>query len=663
MSVEDLATIGFDKCVPGIESVVQSAHKEIEIEDELTTLAASIQNSKLETDINPEGFFIITNARELSVVFESSQHKLWALKLSKFIPPFIQRVEELEKDITLILSLIETFVNAERVLLEIKDVVSAYNMKRQVPTEYRVLCDMIEFWSEVIAQIQSDSRIYILSGQHQLTNGVKDMILGLNSIKASLVPFFDCRRRECPRLMFLSNEDLFKLLATKTIEELLPFVQTLFPNVSKMSGSTKKDGSFLIQKLVTYDGEVVPYPATKQREPMEAVIAKIGAAINNHVKEQILGCLQALKKQPKIEKVQKEFSWQSYDVARRIQVTGEVVKVLESRGEAQNSALCNLVKRIEDNIGKLQTFISQGSPAPRARLKLYNNLNTEFWMKISCVLLQRKMEPETTTCQEFAEWFGFFKFYYLKGRHEIQVAHGFQSYTYGCESLRMGEPLIWLPHLTHLYLQISSLTATDRFLLLTGSPGDGKHSALKILANTLGLFLFRAQHLEASLTGSLLGQHLATLSRGPFCLEVCLPECSPRFLHLLASQVQRMKTSHGYRRSRGGFFLTTNLGPEELPPVTGILRQGFRQVTLNTASIEMALDTKLIIECFSNFELMRAQMVILSRLFDGMFMGRGDSISLTQYLGVIDMAVARIKEDKGMLQEEAVLQVRGRVTL
>jgi hypothetical protein len=29
---------------------------------------------------------------------------------------------------------------------------------------------------------------------------------------------------------------------------------------------------------------------------------------------------QALKKQPKIEKVQKEFSWQSYDVARRIQV-------------------------------------------------------------------------------------------------------------------------------------------------------------------------------------------------------------------------------------------------------------------------------------------------------------------------------------------------------
>ena len=59
------------------------AHKEIEIEDELKTLAASIQNSKLETDINQEGFFIITNANDLFLVFESAQRDLWKLKLSK----------------------------------------------------------------------------------------------------------------------------------------------------------------------------------------------------------------------------------------------------------------------------------------------------------------------------------------------------------------------------------------------------------------------------------------------------------------------------------------------------------------------------------------------------------------------------------------------------
>ena len=85
-------------------------------------------------------------------------------------------MEELEKDITLILSLIETFVEAEKILLQVKDVMAAYSIKRQVPTEYRVLCEMVEFWSEVISQIQADPRIYNLKEQQQLTNGIKDMI-------------------------------------------------------------------------------------------------------------------------------------------------------------------------------------------------------------------------------------------------------------------------------------------------------------------------------------------------------------------------------------------------------------------------------------------------------------------------------------------------------
>ena len=117
-----------------------------------------------------------------------------------------------------------------------------------------------------------------------------------------------------------------------------------------------------------------------------------------------------------------------------------------------------------------------------------------------------------------------------------------------------------------------------------------------------------------------------------------------------------MKRSHNYKKCRGGLFLTTNLQPPQLPPITGILRQGFRQVALIPDEMPLALDTKLTIECFSNFELMRTQILILSRLFDGMYMGAGDKLSLSQYLGVIDTAVVRLKEEKGMLQEEALLQ-------
>ena len=122
-----------------------------------------------------------------------------------------------------------------KILLQVKDVMAAYAIKRQVPTEYRVLCEMVEFWSEVISQIQADPRIYNLKEQQQLTNGIKDMIIALNGIKTTFVPFFNCRRSECPRLNFFSNEDLFSLLASKTAEQILPFIQFLYPNVAKLS--------------------------------------------------------------------------------------------------------------------------------------------------------------------------------------------------------------------------------------------------------------------------------------------------------------------------------------------------------------------------------------------------------------------------------------------
>ena len=160
---------------------------------------------------------------------------------------------------------------------------------------------------------------------------------------------------------------------------------------------------------------------------------------------------------------------------------------------------------------------------------------------------------------------------------------------------------------------MSTLTATDRFLLLTGQPGDGKNTAVRIFTNALGLFLFRTQHLQDSFSPELIGQHLATLSRGPLAVQISLLSCSAQFLHVLASEVDAMKRSHSYKSATGGLFLTTSLSSEVLPPITGILRQGFRQVALRPTNLGLALDTKLMVECFSNFELMRAQILILSR--------------------------------------------------
>lgn len=659
IKVEDLGIIGFDKCMPGIEAVVQSSHKEIEIEDELQGLATSIQNSKLETTVNPEGFFLISNANNLFEIFEQSQHKLWDLKLSKFIPPFISRVEELEKDITLVLSLIETFVEAEKILLQIKEVMAAYCLKRQVPREYRVLSEMVEFWSEVISQIQNDSRIYNLKEQQQLTNGVKDMIIGLNGIKLTLGPFFYCRRMECPRLNFFSNEDLFTLLAVKNVEDLLPFVQYLFPNVAKIDGGLKRDGSLNINKLVTFDGESISYPQSKQKEPVEIVISQIGEIINTHVKDQIVECLLSLRKGTKIEKVQKDFSWQSYDVARKIQTTNELSKVLENhKGDDQHRHLINTVKKIDDTILKLQANIG-ATTTKRAKMKLYNNLNTEFFIKIQAVRMQRYQASNATeNCQTLPHWFEYFKYSYNKARNEILIHHGYQTYTYSCESLKMQDPVIWQPFFPQLYLQISSTTATHRFPLVCGTPGDGKNSCIQYFAMLLGRYYCKLQFLANNFSAQIIEDFFDLVFMGSFMIQVSLKTHSPKLLHTLASKAMEIRsiTQSNQLKNVIGIFITTNLCQPEIPHLTGILRKSFRQMTIPDEVCSMSVDIKLIIECFTNFELMRAQMLILMRMFDDIYMNQGNKISRSQAIDVINHAVVLQREDKSMLQEEAILQ-------
>ena len=658
ITVEDLGIIGFDKCMSGIDSVVQSSHKEIEIEDELQSLATSIQISRLETTVNQDGFFIITNSNNLFEIFEQSQHKLWNLKLSKFIPPFIVRVEELEKDITLILSLIETFVEAEKILLQVKDVMAAYSIKRQVPTEYRVLCEMVEFWSEVISQIQADPRIYNLKEQQQLTNGIKDMIIALNGIKTTFVPFFNCRRSECPRLNFFSNEDLFTLLASKTAEQILPFIQFLYPNVAKIDSGVKRDGSLNIVKIITFDGETVPYPQTKQKEPVEVIVATIGEILHNHVLDQIVDCLQNLRKTQKFEKIQKDYSWQSYDVARKIQTTTEVTKVLDNyKGEDQNKQLINLLKKIDEIILKIQSSITAGTTNKRTRLKLYNNLNTEFWLKISICQMQRvQANNPVDSCQTLSEWLSFFKFSYIKAKHEIVINHGYQTHVYGCESLKLMDPIIWQPYFPNIFLQMSSTAATHRFVFLTGTPGDGKTTCTKFYSHLLGKYHYKIQFLENSFSALLIEDLFKVLTQGPFVIQSNLTSCSEKLLHTLSNKAMMIKGTSNQKKAFYQFILTTNLNQPEIPHLTGVYRKAFRQISIPQQLDDLSIDVKLIIECFTNFELMRAQMRILMRMFDDIYMGNGNKISQSQAIEVVNLAVALMKEDKSMLQEEAVLQ-------
>jgi hypothetical protein len=477
-------------------------------------------------------------------VYRDAHSKLRDLKLSKYINPFGNTVEELEKDISIILSLIEKLETAEKNILDVKEIFSVYCVKKQLPREYRLLSDALEFWNDVISNVQADARIYKFSEQKILTQGINDLIISMEKIKEYLYPFLECRREQCHRLYVLTNEQLLKLLSSKTCQDLSVIIQKVFPNISHLTGGNRKDGSIMISKIVTFDGETIPYQSDpKGKESIENIILKIHDLLGHHVKSQIVNCLNNMKKGSKIEQIQKEYSWQAYDIARKIMFTSDLQKILETNsGSEQNMKLVELIRKSEENMEKIGRSLQQVSNA-RGKLKLINNNNTEFSIRLSLVLMQQhQIRNNIANCLSTLEWLSVCKYFYIKSRNEIIVSHGYLSYIYGSESLKMEEPIILYPRANEALMQMSSSNASFKCPVLCGLSETGKSSKIKAYSNILGRFLFTCQ-INENFPRKSLHSVIKMISTNLFCINIAIKQSDPNLILLLAEELELLKSS------------------------------------------------------------------------------------------------------------------------
>ena len=651
----DLSNYGFDKCISSIEDVVHSAKKEIEIENALKDLANLVHESQIVTDINKQEFFIIKNISELFITYKEAHEDLRHLKLSKYISPFSLLVEELDKDISIILTLLEKLECSEKTVLEVKDLFSVFCIKKQLPAQYRLLTDTLEFWTDVISQIQTDPRIFKFTEQKALTAGLSDMIASLKDIRKQLGSFLIFRREQYPRLFILTDEEMLKLFSCKSCDDISAYMQKLFPNIAKVTGGTKRDGSLLVQKILTHDGEIINYQTDlREKETIENIIAKIEEIMTEHLKTQILLCLQALRKTTKLELVIREYSFQAYEVARRILITAEVTKVFETTtGNAQNAKLIEILKRIEENMEKISRLQNTATSA-KLKLKLLNINSDEFDLKVSLVGMQRfQSRNKTENCQTLPEWFAFFKFYHNKHKNEITVLHGYQTHIYGFENRKMEEPIVQYPFIHDTFLDFSCASKAKKCVFLRGQNGDGKSSAIQAYANMTGKYLMKFQ-IDSRIEKSDTEKLFKILDSQTYMIHILKRNFDFQLLSSLSTQIDLHKKSVESKSLH--LFITYHSMDFQQIDIVGDLRKSFRPIFFQEELKERLIDSKLVVDSFSNFELLRARMRIIMRGFNGVFFETGSYINNRDIFETINTAISLIKEDKNMLQEESILQ-------
>ena len=128
----------------------------------------------------------------------------------------------------------------------------------------------------------------------------------------------------------------------------------------------------------------------------------------------------------------------------------------------------------------------------------------------------------TENCQTLSQWFEYFKYSYNKARNEISIHHGYQTYTYACESLKMQDPIVWQPYFPELYLQMSSTIATHRFSFVSGTPGDGKNSCIQFFSMLLGRFYTKLQFLATNFSTHIIEDFFDMVFMGSFMIHISL---------------------------------------------------------------------------------------------------------------------------------------------
>ncbi len=482
------------------------------------------------------------------------------------------------------------------------------------------------------------------------------MITSLLSIRKELSSFLVSRREQYARLYLLTDEELLHLYASKTVEAISPYIQKLFPNIHKIFGATKRDGSILVQRILTHDGENIPFnSAFKERETIENIVSKIGDLLQQNVKAQILACFQAFKRGVKYDQITRDFSWQAYEIARRIMATTDLNKIAEvSSPQDQQMKLINLIIVSEDNMDKLAKM-KKGATSPKLKMKFTNLYNIEFTLKISLGNIQRVQKltgfPNT---KDMLEYFSYVKHSYIKAQDDIVVNFGYQTFTYGCESFKMEEPIIYSPGCVDSFAEISSAFKSRKCILFSGLNGDGKSSRIHLFSNLLGKYLYRCQF-DSDITR----KHVEKLFKiiqpeNNYVMHIVFRQIDFEIMSFISQEFDLQKYNN--RADAIHLFLTYhNPMPCELK-IQGDLMKTIYPVYFNEEGDYDKLDMKLFVENFSSVELFRSRFLILIRAFDGLFYQTGKGISQSELISVMNYSVALSREERSMMPEESLLQ-------
>ncbi|XP_037633762.1 dynein heavy chain 10, axonemal [Sebastes umbrosus] len=626
-TLENMFTMELHKHANVISDIVTSAVKELSIEKGVKEVVETWENMKFSVlpyfKGTQERGFILGAVDEILQNVDNDTMNLQSMGGSRFVGPFLDTIQQWEKDLSLISETIEVSLLVQRKWMYLESIFIGGDIGSQLPEEAKKF-DIID---KKFKEIMSDTvkgpnikRCCLIPNRLTELQALSD---GLERCQKSLNDYLDSKRNAFPRFFFISDDELLSILGSSDPACVQEHIIKMYDNIASLRFDVESSGETVAAAMVSAEGEVM-----ELRKPVP---------VEGRVEEWMTGVLLEMRRTNRVitkeaifyyckdsSRVDWMLLYQGMMVLAANQVwwTWEVEDVFKNVKKGEKHALKKYAEKMHQQIDQLVKRITQ--PMNRNDRR---KINTVLIIDVHARdIVDNFVLNSIMDAREF-EWESQLRFYWVREHDELFVRQCSASFSYGYEYMGLNGRLVITPLTDRIYLTLTQALSMYLGGAPAGPAGTGKTESTKDLAKALGL-LCVVTNCGEGMDYMAMGKIFSGLAQcGAWGCFDEFNRIDASVLSVISSQIQTIRNAlilhlkrfqfEGQEISlddRMGIFITMNpgyAGRTELPESVKAL---FRPVVVIVPDLQQICEIMLFSEGFLLAKVLAKKMTVLYKL-------------------------------------------------
>ncbi|KEP63814.1 UNVERIFIED_CONTAM: ATPase family associated with various cellular activities (AAA) domain-containing protein [Hammondia hammondi] len=183
---------------------------------------------------NPD-CFLLDDVGDVAAQLEEHGAALQSMLFSPFVTDLRAQVETWKAKIDLTGEVLREMVCFQRAWVAFEGVFASGEMEQWLPSEAAAFRQMNEFWADTMRRVRTESaNVVATTARPGFAEALKQFNFVAGRVQQSLAAYLETKREAFPRFYFLSDEEVLRVLAARSLERLQGLLPKCFDGVQRV---------------------------------------------------------------------------------------------------------------------------------------------------------------------------------------------------------------------------------------------------------------------------------------------------------------------------------------------------------------------------------------------------------------------------------------------